>query len=146
MGCKLSYAMLVDMHYADMMRYVAVNYNLSKVVTERIIAIATTSNTRSMLHNLRPEDDEKLEVNKLMDFMENVVSEFIRQKVLGEFKQAHLECDKLHIEPFNCFFPFEVGLSRNVVTKVKFETAEDLNLFKLKEPILYDALLKRSER
>lgn len=146
MSGKLSYAMLVNMRYDDMMLYMAVNYKLSKDATDRISTIATTSNIRSMLHNLRHEDDEKFEVIKLMDFMETVVSKFIRQKVLSEFKKAHIECDKLHIEPFNCFFPFEVGLSRNVVTQVKFETTEDLNLFKIKEPKLYDALLKRSER
>ncbi len=146
MSGKFSYAMLVNMRYDDMMLYMAVNYNLSKVATDRISTIATTSNTRNMLRQIDQEGGEKNDVLKLMDFMETVVSKFIRQKVLGEFEKAHIECDKLHIEPFNCFFPFEVGLSRNVVTQVKFDTNEDLNLFKIKEPKLYDALLKRSER
>ena len=139
MSVKLSYAMLVNMRYDDMVLHLATYYNLNKVTIDRISTIATTSNVKNLIHNDK-------EVRDLCDFMETVVRKFVRKKIVGSFKDVEVECDKLHIEPFNTFFPFEIGLSRNVVTQVRFQTNEDLNRFKLKEPKLYNSLVKRCER
>lgn len=139
MSVKLSYCTLVGLNYYDYMTFLSSEYNISDVMSDRIGSIATTDNVKPLIKN--NED-----VFELCNFMESVVENCVRKRLVGLFDRAKVVCDHLHEQPFDCFFPYTVGLSRNVVTQIVFENSEDLNLFKLKEPELYMSLVERCER
>jgi len=139
MSVKLSYCTLVGMNYYDYMTFLSSEYNISDVMADRIGSIATTDNVTHLIKN--NED-----VFHLCNFMESVVEKCVRKSLVGLFENVSVVCDHLHEQPFNCFFPYTVGLSRNVVTQINFKTNNDLNLFKLHYPELYSSLVKRCER
>lgn len=146
MSVKLSYSTLVGMNYYDMMSFLASDYNVSETVADRISTIATTSNVQHMLDNLRHRDEERADCIRLIEYMENVVENCVRKRLVGLFENVSVICDHLHEKPFDCFFPNTVGLSRNVVTQIIFKTKKDLNQFKIQHPELYTSLVKRCER
>lgn len=89
--------------------------------------------------------ENKEHCKNICDYIQKNIVNYIVREFLGcDVNDINIECDCIYTDPFNCFFPNEIGMSRQVSCKIWFNDITQRNRLKLKNPKAYNCIVERN--